>query len=248
MQVKSIWVDLGLSRTAALPARGRRFMRHDLYNAGALFPPWQVRHPHIHGYLGLILLSRFSTDNAGIWLSGLLSTPSLTSTSDVLPRPAARGDPGCGHMVQNQFDARLRRAADDLDEAMRAHVQAQAMRSIRGASAAARARAGILEREHAPCTRPSSRVTPKGTILHCDHSSGAHSRFGFHHSISTSAASRMAFASTDALWLPSRIARKSLRVQRSPRHTTQRPGPDIPPAWASPRLRLKRPYDPLLGA
>ena len=39
-----------------------------------------------------------TTGKPNVWLSGLLSAPSLPSTSDVLPRrtaPAARGDPGC---------------------------------------------------------------------------------------------------------------------------------------------------------
>jgi hypothetical protein len=67
---------------------------------------------------------------------------------------------------QNELDARLRRAADDLDEAVRVPTSKRKgctrYRRIRGASAASRTRAGSLERERSPCTRLWSRAAPKG--------------------------------------------------------------------------------------
>jgi len=66
-----------------------------------------------------------TTGKPNVWLSGLLSTPSLPFTSDVSPRrtaPVAGGELGCGITPKNELDARPRCATNAMDKAVRART------------------------------------------------------------------------------------------------------------------------------
>jgi hypothetical protein len=90
--------------------------------------PEKVRTP---ARCGSKLLAPPTTGKPNVWLSGLFSTPSLPSTSDVSPRrtaPVAGGELGCG--ICPRTSSTLDRDARQCHESgcVRGHVQALVMR------------------------------------------------------------------------------------------------------------------------